>query len=81
MRGYPNRTPKYEAFPVRTKALDRQIDQMKIQAGSFLSESLEAIGRQLSVEHRMLDVAVPQIMLDGTGIVTIIGELEPAGMP
>ena len=28
----------------------------------------------------MLDVAVPEIMLDGTGIVTLIGELEPAGM-
>jgi hypothetical protein len=53
---------------------------MKIQAGSFLPKPLEAIGRQLGVEHRVLDVAMPEIVLDGTGIVTIIGELEPAGM-
>jgi hypothetical protein len=50
---------------------------MKIRAGSFLPKPLEPIGRQLGVEHRVLDIAVPEVMLDGTGIVAVVGELEP----
>jgi hypothetical protein len=46
----------------------------------LLPKPLEPIGRQVGVEHRVLDVAVPQIMLDGAGILTVVGELKPAGM-
>ena len=64
----------------KDKALDRQIGQVRVPASSLLPKPLEPIGRQLGVEHRVLDIAVPEIMLDGTGIVTLIGELEPTRM-
>ncbi len=39
-------------------------------------ESVEPIRRQLGVPNRVLDVFVSQVVLDGSGIVAIIGELE-----
>jgi hypothetical protein len=58
------------------------IEKLHVEAhsNSLPPKPLEAIGRQLGVEHRVLDIAVPQIVLDGTGIVPIIGKLEPTGM-
>ena len=53
---------------------------MEIPASSLLPKPLEAVGRQLGVEHRVLDVAVPEIVLDSAGIVAVVGELEPTGM-
>src|SRR4029077_3815137 len=41
---------------------------------------LEAGRRQLGVAHRVLDVLVPEIRLQRTGVDAVIGELEAAGM-
>jgi hypothetical protein len=65
---------------LRSKALDQQIGQVRIQASSLLPKPLEPIGRQLGIEHCVLYVAVAQVVLNGAGIVTIIGKLEPTGM-
>ena len=42
---------------------------------------LEAVGRQFGVPDRVLNVLVPEVMLQGARVVAIVGELEPAGMP
>src|SRR5215467_10096688 len=49
--------------------------------GSIVPEVLEAGRRQLGVAHRVLDVAVPEISLQRTGIDAVIGEFEAAGVP
>ncbi len=49
--------------------------------GSVLPEFLKLLGRQFGVPDRALNTAVAEIMLKGTGIEAVIGELEPAGMP
>jgi hypothetical protein len=41
---------------------------------------LEAVGRQFGVPDRVLDVLVPEVVLQGPRVVAIIGQLEPAGM-
>src|SRR5262245_37961089 len=41
---------------------------------------LEAIGRHLGVPDRVLDVLVPEVVLQRPRVVAIIGELEPTGM-
>ena len=46
----------------------------------FLQKSLEAIRCHFGVPDRVLDVLVAKVVLQGSRIVTIIGELEPAGM-
>ena len=46
----------------------------------ILPETLEAGRRQLGVAHRVLDVFVSQIVLNGAGVVSIGGELEAAGV-
>ena len=43
---------------------------------SVFPEVVEAIGGELSVEHGVLDVFVPEIVLDGTGVLAVIGEFE-----
>src|SRR5262249_47367466 len=40
----------------------------------------EAIGRHFGVAHRVLDVLVPEIVLQGARVVAIVGELEPTGV-
>jgi hypothetical protein len=40
----------------------------------------EAVGRHLGIPDRVLNVLVPEIVLQGPRVVTIIGQLEPAGM-
>jgi len=47
---------------------------------SVFPEFVETVGGKLSVEHGVLDVPVPEIVLDGAGILTIIGEFEAGGM-
>jgi len=51
-----------------------------VVAGSVLPEIREAVRRQLGVAHRMLDVLVPEIGLERAGVVTLVGELESAGV-
>ena len=41
---------------------------------------LEPVGRQFGVSDRVLDVLVPEVVLQGPGVMAIICELEPAGM-
>ena len=45
-----------------------------------LPEGLEPVGRHLCVPHRVRDVFVPEVVLQRTRVVPVVGELEPAGM-
>ena len=40
----------------------------------------EAVGRQFSVPDRVLNVLVPEVMLQGPRVVAVVGQLEAAGM-
>jgi len=48
--------------------------------GSILPEPVESIGAQLSISHRVRNVAVAQVVLQRAGVHAIVGELEAAGM-
>jgi hypothetical protein len=50
------------------------------RCGSVLPKSIEPIRCQLRVANRVLDVSVPQVMLDGPGVVAVIGQLEAAAV-
>src|SRR5262245_39043924 len=41
---------------------------------------LEPVGRHFGVSDRVLDVLVPEVMLQGPRVVAIVSELEPTGM-
>src|SRR5262249_18506379 len=41
---------------------------------------LEAVGRHFGVPDRVLDVLVPEVVLQGSRVVAIVGEPEPAGV-
>jgi hypothetical protein len=41
---------------------------------------LEPVGRHVGVPDRVLDVLVPEVVLQGPRVVAIVGQLEPAGM-
>jgi len=49
-------------------------------APSVLPESIEAVGAQLRISHRVRDVAVAEVVLQRAGIDAIVGELEAAAM-
>jgi hypothetical protein len=52
------------------------------QSVASISKKLpEPLRRQRRVARRILNVAVPEIGLDGTRVVTVIGKLVAAGMP
>src|SRR5215472_11182715 len=40
----------------------------------------EAVGRHFGVSDRVLDVLVPEVVLQRPRVVAIVGELEPTGM-
>ncbi len=44
-------------------------------------EVLEAVGRELGVAHRVLDVLVTEPRLQGPRVVAVIGQLKAAAMP
>jgi len=46
---------------------------------SVLPKPLEPVGRQLRVAHGVLDVLVPQVVLEGPGVVAVVGELVATG--
>ena len=48
---------------------------------SIRPEPLEAVGGQLRVSDRVLDVPMPQIMLQCARVLAVIRELEAAGVP
>jgi hypothetical protein len=41
---------------------------------------LESVGRHFGVPDGVLNVLVPEVLLQGPRVVAIIGQLEPAGM-
>src|SRR6516165_9760845 len=41
---------------------------------------LESVGRHFGVPDGVLYVLVPEVVLQGPGVMAIIGQLEPAGM-
>ena len=41
---------------------------------------LEPVGRHFGVSDRVLDVLVPEVVLQGARVVAIVGELEPTGV-
>src|SRR5215475_5613331 len=41
---------------------------------------LEPVGRHFGVPDRVLNVLVPEVVLQGARVVTIVGQLEPAGV-
>src|SRR5262245_4400952 len=47
---------------------------------SVLPEVPEAIWRQLGVTHGVLDVLMPEVVLEGARIDALVRELEPGGM-
>src|SRR5262245_59542630 len=44
------------------------------------SKSPEPVGRHVVLPDRVLDVLVPEVVLQGARVMAIVGELEPAGM-
>src|SRR5262245_34508866 len=49
-------------------------------ASSVPPKVLESVGRHFGVPDRVLDVLVPEVVLQGARVVAVIRELEPAGM-
>src|SRR5262249_747469 len=41
---------------------------------------LKSVGRHFGVPDRVLDVLVAEVVLQGPGVVAIVGEFEPAGV-
>src|SRR5262245_3850654 len=41
---------------------------------------LESVGRHFGVSDGVLNVLVPEVMLQGPRVVAVVGQLEPAGM-
>jgi hypothetical protein len=60
--------------------LCRRARHRKTAISSVTPEILEPGRRQLGVAHSMLDVLVPEVGLQRAGVVTIVRELEPAGV-
>src|ERR1700757_785540 len=48
---------------------------------SVLPKVVEAVGGELGVKSGVLDVTVPEIVLDGSGVLAVVSELEAGGMP
>ncbi len=47
---------------------------------SIPPEILEPLRRKLGVSHRVLDVLVPEVVLQRASIVSLVGELVATGM-
>ena len=47
---------------------------------SVRPKPLESLGAEFRIAHGMRDVPVPEILLDGARVVTVVGELEPGRM-
>jgi hypothetical protein len=50
------------------------------RASSISKECLEPLRRQRGIARRILDVAMPEIGLDRTRVVAVVGELVTAGV-
>ena len=72
---------KLERTTVGMVLLERTaVGTVSVVPASALPEIFEPIGRQLGVAHRMLDVPMPEIGLQGSRIVPLVGQREAAGM-
>src|SRR5262245_47075176 len=49
-------------------------------ASSVPPKILESVGRHFGISDRVLDVLVPEVVLQGPRVVAIVGELEPTGV-
>src|SRR5262249_39713489 len=50
------------------------------RSGSVPPKVLEPVGRQFGVPDGVLNILMPEVVLQGPRVVAIVGELEPAGM-
>src|SRR5262245_55770979 len=48
---------------------------------SLVPKVFEPVGRQLGIAHGVLDVLVAEIVLQGSGVVPVVGKLIAARMP
>src|SRR6516225_8488475 len=55
-------------------------DRVRVPPSSVPPKVLEPIGRHVGVPDRVLDVPVPEVVLQGSRVVAIVGELEPTGV-
>jgi hypothetical protein len=59
-----------------------QFSQIKNSAKSVVDDALhEPIRRQLGIANRVLDVAMTEVGLQGSGIMTLVGQRKAAGVP
>lgn len=49
--------------------------------GLIVPEFLESIATEVGIADGVLDVLVPEVVLDRTGVLTVVGQLEAGGMP
>src|SRR5215831_14669840 len=55
-------------------------DRVRVPPSSVPPKVFEPVGRHFGVPDRVLNVLVPEVVLQGPRVVAIVGELEPAGM-
>src|SRR4051794_40998969 len=71
--------------PSTPYAIDEMATVMRRYSNSLLvfvlPEILEPLRGQLGVAHGVLDVLVPQPLLQGAGVPAVVGQLEAAGVP
>jgi hypothetical protein len=54
---------------------------LKGRAQSASKKLPEPLRRQGGMARRVLDIAMPEIRLDRSGVVSVVGELVASGMP
>jgi len=70
---------RYPNSPSRISAAIRALGSPP-HVRSVLPEALEPVCRELGVSHRVLNVLVPQIVLQRARVLPVVGELEAAGV-
>src|SRR6516162_8055173 len=55
-------------------------DRVRVPPSSVPPKILEPVGRHVGVPDRVLDVLVPEVVLQGPRVVAIIGQFEATGM-
>ena len=54
-------------------------DRVRVPPSSVPPKVFEPVGRHFGIPDRVLNVLVPEVLLQGPRVVAIICELEPAG--
>ena len=62
------------AFPVPTSPAARRMPWRSATPGSVLPEALEPVCREFGIPHRVLNVPVPEIVLEGARVLPVVGE-------